>query len=374
MVKRKNKVVNQLRNGIKGLMKQNKITVYNGYGTVSNDKTITISCDKKTQNIQTENVILANGSKPFVPELPSIGTVDYYTSDTIFDLKKVPSHMVIVGGGVIGLEIACIFNSLDTKVEIIEMAERILPSEDADAAGYLSQQLTKKGITIHTSSKITGFKNDNGTIVEMEKGSKKASIKTDNVLVSVGRTPNLTGLEELSVKYDGKFVKVDKNMRTSMPGIYAVGDLIGGYQLAHAATDEGIKAVNHILGNENNKNSIIPRCVYTFPELASVGLTEFDAKKAGYSVKVEKVNLATNGKAIAAGENSGFMKIIAEEKYGEILGVVMVGSHVTEMISQATSYMHLEGTVDELENMVFPHPTLSESLFETAESWLDKRD
>ncbi|SEP78040.1 dihydrolipoamide dehydrogenase [Virgibacillus subterraneus] len=373
MVNRKNKVVNQLKNGIKGLMKQNKITVFEGYGYVDDSKTVTVKTGNGSEKLQANNVILANGSKPFVPPLPGLDTVDYYTSDTIFDISEVPSHMVIVGGGVIGLEIACIFNSLDTKVEIVEMADRILPNEDPDAADYLAKEFANNGITTHTGSKITSFESDNGkTTVKMEKNGETKSIQTNSVLISVGRTPNLTGTEDLSVDFDGKFVKANRDMKTSIEGIYAVGDLIGGFQLAHAATDEGIKAVNHILGNSAKKESIIPRCVYTFPEIASVGLTEDQAKEAGYCVKAKKVDIAANGKAIAAGETSGFMKIIAEEKYGEILGVVMVGAHVTEMISQATSYMHLEGTVDEIESMVFPHPTISESLFEAGSAWLEK--
>lgn len=253
------------------------------------------------------------------------------------------------------------------------MADRIIANEDPDASDYLARELGKKGITFHTGSKITEFAAGNGrTVVTMEKNGKKQTLETDSVLVAVGRTPNLTGIEELSVDFDGRFVKVDENMRTSLDGVYAVGDLIGGFQLAHAASDEGLKAVDHILGKAVKKEAIIPRCVYTFPEIASVGITEEQAKQAGYRVKTKKVDIAANGKAIAAGETSGFMKIIAEEKYGEILGVVMVGAHVTEMISQATSFMHLEGTVEEIESMVFPHPTISESLFEAGSAWLEK--
>lgn len=374
MVKRKDNVVNQLRNGIKGLLKQNKITFFQGYGVVDDQKNVTITTNKKeTVALKAENVILANGSKPFVPELFGLNDVAYDTSDTIFDIQKVPSHMVIVGGGVIGLEIACIFNSLDTKVEVVEMTDRILLNEDKDASTFLSKQLHEKGITIHTKKTITGFKKEGGhTIVEMEGHEGKQTIHTDNVLMAVGRTPNRTGLDKLSVEYAGKFVKTDKNMQTSVSGIYAIGDLVGGYQLAHAASNEGLKAVNHLLGNVNKKEADIPRCVYTFPEVASVGITEAEANDAGYSVKVKKVDLAGNGKGIAAGENSGFMKVIAENKYGEILGVVMVGAHVTEMISQGTAFMHLEGTVEEIENMVFPHPTMAEGLFESAAAWMEK--
>jgi len=373
MVERKNNVVTTLKSGIKGLLKQNKITVFEGYGSVSENKTIAISSDKENTTIQAENIILATGSKPFVPPLPGLDDVSYYTSDTIFDIEKVPSKLVIVGGGVIGLEIGCIFNRLGSEVEIVEMADRIIPNEDEDATKFLTKQLKKSGISIHTGTKITGFKQGYGkTIVEMEKNQKQQIIETDSVLVAVGRIPNVTGIEELPVTFEGKFVKVNQFMETSIPGIYAIGDLIGGYQLAHAASEEGVRAVKHIVEQEIYGEALMPRCVYSFPEIASVGLTETEAKKAGYKVKVKKVDLAANGKAITANENNGFMKIIADEKYGEILGVVMVGAHVTEMISAGTAFMHLEGTIEEIESMVFPHPTVSEALFETAAAWMGK--
>lgn len=372
MVDRKNKVVNMLKNGVKGLLRQNKIKVIEGFGTVGENKVVTVVQDKKTSYVQGEKVILANGSKPFIPKIPGLEEIPYYTSDTIFDIEEVPSHMVIAGGGVIGIEIACIFNSLGTKVEIVEMAERIIPNEDRDATTHLEKELQRKGITIRTSTKITGFKKDNNITVEMENEKGEISSKTDSVLIAVGRTPNFTGIEELPMKYDGKFVSVTNNMETSIPGIYAIGDFIGGYQLAHAATAEGLIAVDHIKGKNNNKSPIIPRCVYSFPEIASVGLTEEEAKNAGYKVKVKTANIASNGKAIAANENNGFMKIIADDKYGEILGVVMVGSHVTEMISSGTAFIHLEGTVEEIDSMVFPHPTIAETLTETAAAWLGR--
>lgn len=378
MVGRKTKVVKTLKNGIKGLMKQNKVDVFDGVGSVGQDKTVTIESGSGSETIQADHVMLANGSKPLVPGLPGIDEVGYYTSDTIFDIEEVPSHMVIMGGGVIGLEIACIFNSLDTDVEIVEMADRILPTEDPDASDYLKRELSKNDVTFHTGTKITGFGKKGGkkaVEVEASDGSKH-TIETDSVLIAVGREPNLTGIENLDVDYDGKFVKVDRNLQTSVAGIYAVGDLIGGFQLAHAASDEGVRAVTHMAGLKaaggSPADSTIPRCVYTFPEVASVGLTVTQAKEKGYRVKTKRVDIAANGKAIAAGETSGFMKLIADEKYGEVLGVVMVGAHVTEMISQATSYMHLEGTIDEIDSMVFPHPTISETMGEAGSAWLEK--
>lgn len=375
MVERKNQIVKQLNNGINGLLRQNKITLFNGLGYVSEDKQIKVRSNSGDEIIKAKNVILANGSQPVVPPIDGIDEIEIHTSDTIFDVTEIPNHMVVVGGGVIGLEIASVFNSLGTKVEIVEMAERILPFEDKEAAIFLEKQLTNRGITFHNRAKVTKFEkstNENKKVVAIDKNGETIKLVTDLVLVSVGRKPNTTGLEDLNLVYDGPFVKVNKNFETSISNIFAIGDLIGGYQLAHAASNEGLRAINYIVGKENKKQAHIPRCVYTFPEIASVGMNEADAKRMGYKVKVKKIDLAANGKAITANENSGFMKIIAEEKYGEILGVVMIGSHVTEMISQATAFMQLEGTVEEMENMVFPHPTVSEGIFEAASAWLGK--
>ncbi|EQB37912.1 hypothetical protein M948_04925 [Virgibacillus sp. CM-4] len=372
MVSRKNKVINQLKSGIQRLLKQSKITFYQGYGFVKEDKSITVKSEQEESKLSAEYIILANGSKPFVPELPGLGDIDYCTSDTIFDIKELPEHLVIVGGGVIGLEIACIFNSMGTKIEIIEMADRILPTEDQDASAFLAKQLKKSGVKIHTETQISSFaKEDGGTKVELKHKGKVQSTTTQHVLMCVGRIPNITGIEALSLEMNGKFVKTDSNLQTSVNGIYAIGDLIGGYQLAHAASNEGIKAVDHLVGNPV-VDATVPRCVYTFPEISSIGLSEAKAIEMGYDVKTKKVDLAGNGKAIAAGENTGFMKLIAEKKYGEVIGVVMVGTHVTEMISQATSFIHLEGTVEEVDSMIFPHPTISEGLSEAAASWLGK--
>lgn len=373
IVGRKNKVINQLKNGISILLKQNKIQVFNGIGSVTKDKAVIITNDKGEETIKADNIILATGSTPVVPNIPGIDQVNVHTSDTIFDITEVPEHLVIVGGGVIGVEIACVFNSFGSKVEVIEMADRIIPLEDKDASAFLQKKLKAAGITFHTNTIVTSFKQVEGkTVVEMEKGGKKLEVPTYEVLMSVGRAPNKTGLAVLSLKESGPFVEVDKNMKTSMKNIYAIGDLIGGYQLAHAASNEGLRAVNHIAGNKTAKDALIPRCVYSFPEVASIGLSEADAKTAGYKVNVQKIDLAGNGKAISSNENAGFMKLIADETYGEIIGVVMVGAHVTEMISQATAFMHLEGTVEEIEQMVFPHPTISEGLFEAAGAWLGK--
>lgn len=375
MVKRKNKVVNTLKNGINSLIKQNKIDLYKGNGYVNENKSVIINSSTTSETIQGENIILANGSKPFVPNIPGILDITYETSDTIFDIEKIPKHMVIVGGGAIGLEIACVFSNLGASIEVVEMAKNILPNEDQEASYYLKEKLENKNITIRTNNKITGFvSKDNKKVVQTENAEKSIdSIETDCILLATGRTPNLTGLENIKLEFANGFLKVDKNMRTSIKKIYAIGDLIGGFQLAHAASSEGINVINHINGKSNNtlEEKTIPRCVYTLPEVASVGLTERQAKEAGYEVKVKTTPLAANGKAITSNKTNGFIKLVSEEQYGEILGVVMVGANATEIISQASAFMHLEGTIEELDTMVFPHPTISENLGEAGSALID---
>lgn len=373
MMNRKKAIIHQLKKGIETLLWTKQVTVLTGYGHIHADKTITVTMNEQSKTIKAKNIIIATGSTPSIPNIPGLDQIAYETSDTIFDITKLPAHLTIIGGGVIGVELATIFNSFNVKVEIIEMGGHILPHEDEAAASILHKQFIKRGISVHTNAKVTEVSESDGTIsLEMETNSETKRIVTEKVLLAVGRTANNTGSRQLSLKYTGPFITVNQQMETSIPGIYAIGDVIGGYQLAHAASSEGLTVINHIVGKNVRQKVHIPRCVYTTPEIASIGLTEHEAEEAGYHVNVKSVPLTTNGKALAAGDHVGFMKIIADSQYGEILGVVMVGAHATEMISQATTMMNLEGTVEELEQIVFPHPTLSESLFEAASSMLNR--
>jgi len=373
VVSRKNNVIKQLNSGIKGLLRQNKVYVYDGYGYVNEDKSIQIKTESNEKTIYAENIVIATGSSVAIPPIEGVEDVPYDTSNTIFNLEEVPESMIIVGGGVIGVEIACAFNVFGTDVTIIEMADRILPLEDEEAAAFLQKELKDKGIAIHTSSQVTEMRNTgNKQALKVTRDNQDINLDADKILMCVGRKPNKTGLDNLALDYEGPFVKVNKHNGTNIEGIYAIGDVVGGYQLAHVASEEGIKVVDYILGRKQKSKAFTPRCVYSFPEIASVGLTEKEAKAKGIDIAVKKIDLAANGKAIAASENKGFMKIIADKKYNEVVGVVMVGSHVTEMISQATATMFLEGTVDELASMIFPHPTVSEGLFEAANAFLDK--
>ncbi|WP_027415366.1 dihydrolipoyl dehydrogenase [Aneurinibacillus terranovensis] len=374
MMARKDQVIKRLRMGIASLLKAGKVDVYQGEGTVQKDKTILIS-GNENQTIQADSVILATGSVPLVPPIEGTKEVAYHTSDTIFRLTEIPNSIVIIGGGVIGIEFACIFESLGTNVTIVEMADRLVPNEDPDAATAIQNSLEKKGITIMTQTKVESIdtkRNDRVVRVTSPDG-KGIELDCEEILIAVGRQPNLSGMEGLGLNMNGPFVAVNDYLETSIRGIYAVGDLVGGWQLAHVASAEGTVAViNAVGGCQPMDYRVVPRCVYTQPEIASVGLTEEEARKKGYKVKVEIYHHAGNGKAIASDDADGFVKIIAEEKYGEILGAVFVGSHVTEMLSTASAFMYLEGTVEEMANMIFPHPTVSETMMEAAASWLGK--
>lgn len=375
MKKRKDEVIERLRGGIAFLLKQGKIDVYQGYGSVRESGLVVVKTASGEETVRAEKIIVATGSTPAVPPIPGLDTVQFDTSDTIFDIADIPKSVVIIGGGVIGMEFACIFSSLKADVTVVEAADRVLPTEDADAAKLLTRVLKKKGIKLQTSAKVQSVSEANGikTVICVDSQGKEFSVEADTLLVSTGRKPNVSATHSLDMKANGPFIEVNEKMETSLANVYAVGDVIGGWQLAHAASAEGVVAANNAAGIPDVMDyKVMPRCIYTLPEIAGVGLTEDEAKKQNIDVRVEKFDFAGNGKALTSGESEGFTKIIYEAKYGEIIGVVMVGSHVTEMISEASAFMYLEGTVEEAAKMVHPHPTVSETFFEAAVNSVDK--
>ena len=375
MMERKDQVIQTLRNGIGHLMKQGKIDVLNGYGEVEPDGIVRVDQNGSEEKIKGDKLILATGSKPIVPPIPGLEEGRFQTSDTIFGITELPESLVIVGGGIIGVEFACIFAALGVPVTIVEMGSRIVPSEDPQVAKVLAKSLKKKGISILTATKVTAVEQgENGQTVhvESEKG-QSGVLDTGMVLLSVGRSPNLSAFDSLKLEMNGPFVKVDEHMATSLPNVYAAGDLVGNWQLAHVASAEGLVAAANAAGEEETIDyHVVPRCVYTSPEIASVGMTEEEAEQKGISFKVVKIDHAGNGKALTLDEKEGFTKLIADTTYGEILGVSMVGFHVTEMIAEPSAFMRLEGTVDELATMIHAHPTVTEALYEAAASWLGK--
>ncbi|WP_461673320.1 dihydrolipoyl dehydrogenase [Priestia megaterium] len=369
MKKRKDDVIHRLRQGISYLLSQGKIDVYEGFGKIEAGKVVAIESNGKEERIQAERIIIATGSTPVIPPIEGLASVDFDTSDTIFDIQEIPKSVVIIGGGVIGVEFACIFASLKAEVTVIEAAGRIVPSEDIDAAKTLNKLLKKKGIQFYTSTKVTKVqeRNRQKVVTCVDSKGNEHLFEAETLILSVGRKPNLSAIQNTNLAMKGPFIKVNEKMETSIPTIYAVGDVVGGYQLAHVASAEGIVAAKNACGVHDEMDyKVVPRCIYTLPEVASVGITEAEAKKQGMSVRVERFDYVRNGKALASGEAEGFVKIVYEEKYGEIIGVTMVGSHVTEMISEASAFMYLEGTVEEVSKMIHPHPAVSESFYEAA--------
>ncbi|MEI3613774.1 dihydrolipoyl dehydrogenase [Pseudogracilibacillus sp. SO30301A] len=359
LMQRKDKVMEALTMGIDSLLKKNKVTLYEGDAQVRDDLTVTIG----NENIKGNDILLATGSTPFVPSIKGLDKIDYMTTDTFFNMKELPKSLCIIGGGVISVELATAMAALGTKVTIVEVAEDILLTEDATARKVVKNHLAKQKIDIFTAANITEIKR--GEVLLKEK-----TISFNDLLVATGRRPVTKLAQDLKLKMDetGKFVTVNDRYETSKQHVYAVGDLISGPQLAHAASAEGLVAVHAMAKKQHNKvgQLDIPRCVYTFPEIASIGLSEEQAKEAGYDVQVVQSSFNGNGKAMSAGETDGFVKIISETKYQEILGAVVVGGNATELISSIVGVKYAEGTVMELAHMIWPHPTLSEAIGESA--------
>lgn len=380
MMAHKDQVINRLRAGIASLLKAGKIEHLNGWGEVHADKRISVRFpDGGQTQVQAAAIILATGSSPAVPPIPGLEEVVYYTSDTIFGLTELPASIAILGGGFIGVEFACLFAGLGIPVTLIELADRLIPAEDADAAAALTRSLRKKGVTVWTGRKVTALSpSGTGAAIRIQtEGSAGAvqSLEVETVLVATGRKPNTSAFQTLGLAMQGPFVQVNEYLETSHPGIYAAGDVIGGWQLAHVASAEGeAAAINASGGRKRMDYKGVPRCIYTDPEIASTGLSEAEASARGYDVRTVTFSHAANGKALAAGAHSGFTKLIADATHGEVLGMVMVGPHVTEMIATGTAFLMLEATVEDMAGMIFPHPTVSETMMEAAARWLEENE
>lgn len=363
LMKRKDQVVQTLTGGVEHLLKKNNITFLQGEASVTEDLVVSIGDEK----IKAKDILLATGSTPFIPPIKGLDKVNYLTTDSFFDLKELPKSMVIIGGGVISIELAFAMAPLGTKVTIIEVAPDILLTEDLDARKIIKKHLQKKQIQTIIKAEIQEVQKGKVILADQE-------IPFDTLLVATGRKPNIEVAQELKLKMDAsnKFVAVNDTYETSKKHVYAVGDLVGGYQLAHAASAEGLIAVHAMNGDHPQPldQTEIPRCVYTHPEIASFGLNEEQARNAGYDVKITTSNLAGNAKAIAMGETEGFVKIISDHRYEGILGAVIVGANATELIGEILAMKHSEGTMNELASMVHAHPAISEAIGENANALL----
>ena len=377
VIKRSRGVADKMSKGVQFLMKKNKIEVIMGYGKVlSRGKVEVKDAEGKTQVVDTKYIIIATGTRSReLPNLKQDGKkVIGYREAMV--LPTQPKSMIIVGSGAIGVEFAYVYNSMGTKVTIVEFLPRIVPVEDEDISRELEKQYRKQGIEIMTNASVESL-DTTGALVKAKVKQLDGSFVTleaEIVLSAVGVVANIEniGLEQNGIKTDKGRVIVDKYQQTSIASIYAIGDCSPGQALAHVAAKEGINAAEHIAYQEKKHNHIpegidynnIPGCTYCIPEIASVGYTEKAAKEAGYEVKVGKFPFMASGKASAAGATEGFVKVIFDAKYGEFLGCHMIGANVTEMIAEAVVARKLETTSHELLNAIHPHPTMSEGLKE----------
>lgn len=369
ILKNKNKVVRGLTNGVQALLKSNGIDIYKGKGTLIDNNTVKIE-GNNNETITGANIVIATGSKPVTIPVKGSDLGGVITSDEALDLENLPESLAIIGGGVIGVELGYVFRTFGVDVTIIEMLPEILPRQDVDAIKVVKDSLQKIGIKILTETKLLGIEKTGEMLkVNFDTKNGQDSIIAENVLISAGRKSEIDVINGLSIVTDKQGIVVDEYMRTNISNIYAIGDVTGKVMLAHVATHQALVAVKNILGKETKMNyNVIPSCIYTNPELASVGLTEEDARINYGSVRVGLFPFAASGKAKTIGETDGFVKIICDEKYNEILGVHIVGAHATELIAEACLAIKMECTAEELADTIHAHPTLAEAVMEASEA------
>ena len=367
-------VAQQMAKGIGHLFKKNKVTHLPGHGRLKGGGKVEVEAKDGSKTVyEAANVIIATGSRPRDLPVLKIDEDRIWSSTGALMQKKAPESLFIVGAGAIGMEFADIYDSYGTKVTVVEALDRILPLEDAEISKFMERTYEKRGVDIHTGSffQKAEIDADGVTVTFKDKKGEEQTLEVDYVLSAVGRMPNSedVGLDSAGVNVDdGGFIIVDAQLRTSAAGVYALGDVAGRQLLAHKASHEGIVCVEHIAGQGHGTVDYgnVPNCTYCHPEVASVGLTEEQAKEQGYDVAVGKFPWAANGRAVAGGHAEGFVKVIRDKKYSEILGAHIVGPHATELIAEFVVGRHLESTVEELEKAMHPHPTLSEAIAEGA--------
>jgi dihydrolipoamide dehydrogenase len=373
IVERSRKVAAQLSSGIKYLLKKNKVTVIDSKAKLSSPGKIEVKGD----TINAKHIIIATGARAnILPGFEPDGKLVMTYKEAMVP-KSLPKKLLVVGSGAIGIEFASFYSNLGSDVTVVEIMDRILPVEDHEVSQFMQKSLTDKGIKIHTKSKLNSIKKlKNKVEVDLELVGKKVKQSFDAVIIAIGIKGNVEnlGLEKTKIKIDRGHIVTNEWCETDEKGIYAIGDVAGAPWLAHKASHEGVICVEKIAGKKVRplKKNLIPGCTYAMPQVASVGLTEQQAKEQGLKVKIGRFPFSANGKAIAMGETEGFVKTIFDEKTGELLGAHMVGAEVTEMIQGYVLAMNLEATEQELMHSIFPHPTLSEMMNESVLSAFGK--
>ena len=375
--KHKEKVVRQSSNGVSYLMKKNRVDVTPGFGRVAGPGRVAVrAADGTETTFSAKNILIATGSVP--RSLPGI-EIDHksvLSSDSILELPDVPKSLVVIGSGAVGVEFASMFARFGSKTTVIEVLPRIVPVEDEEISRELAASFKRQGIAVYVDTRVEKVTRADGgggvEVIARTSGGKTETFRAEKMLLAVGRKPlsEGIGLEQVGVATDRGYIQVDGMMRTNVPGIYAIGDVVPTAWLAHVASAEGIVAVEHMAGKNPPPLNYdqVPGCTYCSPEVASIGLTEAKARERGYDVAVGKFPFSAIGKARIINETAGFVKIVSEKKYDEVLGVHIIGPKATEMIAEAGAALRLEATSEELVRTIHAHPTLSEAMHEAAEA------
>ena len=364
---RKQTIVNRLFGGVEHLLKKNKVDILKGTGQIISPGKVLVKDGSKTkEEVSAKNIIIATGSSPVVFKGLPHDKKNVLTSDDILELKEVPSSLLIIGGGSVGVEFAYIYNALGCEVTVIEVMDEILPTSDKDVGSALKRCLSKKGIKFLTQTELDHIeiREDSVETTVKKSDGKKETLQSEKVLLAMGRKPETedSGLDTLNLEFNGRFIDVDENMQTNQSGIYAIGDITGPPLLAHVASAQGLFVAHNIAGVDYppiNDNTI-PKVTYTNPQVASVGMTQEEAELADYDLKVARFPFISNGKAQTIGEEEGFIKVITDKSSGEILGVHLIGHEVAELIGGMSLAMNLEATNLEVSANIYPHPTISE--------------
>lgn len=364
---RKNAIVEQLKGGVESLLANPRIRLVRGTARFVDAHTVAVG----EETFTAENIIIATGSTAATLPIPGNDLPGVITSRELLNIDHVPPRLCIIGAGVIGLEFASIFTSFGSEVTVVEYAKEILPRFDSDMAKRLRQSLGKRGITITTQAAVSAItqNGDELTVTYTRKG-KEETVVADKVLMAVGRRPNLASLnlEEVGIEATPRGVVVNENMQTNVPHIYAIGDIIGGYMLAHAATFQGIRALNHIMGTPDKLNlNVMPAAVFTMPEAATVGLTEDECKEKGIACTCKKSFFRANGKAVCLDETDGFCKLVVGDD-GKLLGCHLFGPHAADLVQEVCALISVGATLDDLQNIIHTHPTLGEVIQTAAHS------
>lgn len=370
-VKAKDKAVKQLVNGVTGLLGSNEITMYQGMGTVKAGNKIEVAAENgDIETIEYGKLILATGSSPKMPPIPGADLEGVMTSEGFLSITEVPEKLVVIGAGVIGCELATVFKAYGSQITMVEMMDKPVAILDSDVANYMEGILTQQGIDLKLGKQVKSIaRNDAGSldVTIADKDGNEEVVSGDKVLISIGRGPNVAGLDELGLETERGYVVVNDKLETSAKDVYAIGDVTGKKLLAHVASEMGVVAAENAMGASKIMDlSIVPSCIYTIPEVGCIGMSEKEAKDAGYDVICGKFPLVACGKAVATGDTEGMFKIVADKKTRKVLGAHLVGKSATELVAEMAAYMKMNATVDDVVDTIHAHPTISESIAEAA--------